>query len=124
MSDKFEYKYSAPTKDERKEIESIRSQYMPKTDRENKLELLRKLDFKVKNIPMILAMTFGIVGALIFGTGMTFFLEWGNLWFCGIPLCLIGIVPIVAAYPIYCKYLKKLKDKYRDQIIELTEELM
>ena len=32
MSEKFEYKYSAPTQRERKEVDSIRSQYLPKEE--------------------------------------------------------------------------------------------
>ena len=53
MGERFEYNYSAPTSEERQEIESIRNQYLPKNEVEIKLETLKKLDNKVKNIPLI-----------------------------------------------------------------------
>lgn len=124
MSDKFEYKYSAPTLEERKEIDSIRSQYLPKDKTMSKLERLRYLDYKVKNIPMILSLTFGIVGILLFGVGLTFFLEWNNLWFLGIPFGIFGTILIFLAYPIYSKLLRKYKSKYGKEIIELSNELL
>lgn len=124
MSKKFEYNYSAPTQKERQEIESIRNQYLPKSERESKVELLKRLDNKVKNIPMVTALTFGIVGSLIFGTGMAFFLEWTELWYVGIPFGLVGILITILAYPIYCYLLKKLKKKYSSEIIRLSNELI
>ena len=36
MSEKFKYEYSAPTMEERKEISSIRDQYLPKGEKEQK----------------------------------------------------------------------------------------
>ena len=41
MSDKFEYKYSAPSLSERQQIDSIRNQYLPKDKKEEKLEKLK-----------------------------------------------------------------------------------
>ena len=124
MSDKFEYKYSAPTLEERKEIDSIRSQYLPKDKTMTKIERLRYLDNKVKNIPMIYGLSFGIVGTLIFGLGMTFFLEWTNLWYIGIPFGLLGLLVIILAYPIYIKVLNNYKTKYSQEIIDLSNELL
>ncbi len=124
MSKKFEYNYSAPTQSEREEIESIRREYLPKNEREQKFELLKKLDSKVKNTPLILSLSLGVVGCLIFGTGMTFFLEWKSVWYVGIPFGIVGIILMILAYPIYKKTIKKLKEKYADEIIKLSNELM
>lgn len=124
MSGKFKYEYSAPTTEERKEIASIRWQYLPKGEKEQKLERLRYLDKKVKNIPLIIGLTEGIVGALIFGTGMCFFLEWINLWYIGIPFAIVGTILMLLTYPTYLKVSNKIKNKYKDEIISLSNELL
>ncbi|MBQ8909216.1 MAG: hypothetical protein IJY90_02915 [Clostridia bacterium] len=119
----FEFKYKAPTANERKEIESIRNSYLPKTKEEQDLETLRKLDWKVQNIPMLLGLTVGIVGILIFGLGLAMILEW-KLLVWGIVIDVISLPPIAAAYPLYKVYSKKMKDKYGKQIIELSDKLL
>lgn len=124
MSNKFEYKYTAPTIEERKEIDSIRSQYLPKDKSMTKIERLRYLDKKVKDFPLILSLCFGIIGTLIFGAGLTFFLEWSDYWYIGIPFSLIGVCLIALAYPIYKKSLLMQKKKYSAEIIELSNELL
>ena len=40
MNNKFNYTYSAPTEEERREIESIRNKYAPQEQTESKLEIL------------------------------------------------------------------------------------
>lgn len=124
MSNKFEYNYTAPTIEERKEIDRIRNQYLPHDKTMNKMERLRYLDNKVKTIPMILSLSFGVIGLLLFGTGLTFFLEWSSYWYIGIPFGIIGVVLIALAYPIYKKILTKQKSKYSAEIIELSNELL
>ena len=79
MSDKkFRYTYTAPTEEERREIESIRAAYR-KDVRSEKLERLRRLNARVKNAAMSVALTLGVLGLLVFGLGMTMILEWGIL---------------------------------------------
>lgn len=121
----FEYTYSAPTEQERKEIESIRRQYQaqPVSDREEKLNRLRKLDSFVKNSATTVALTLGLVGLLIFGLGMTMVLEW-ELYIWGVVVGAVGLTPIMIAYPVYNLMLNKNKEKYGEQIIMLTEELL
>ena len=65
----FQYTYSAPTQEERMEINSIRQQY-DNERMESKLDRLRKLDARVKTPAMAWALSLGIVGFLIFGGGM------------------------------------------------------
>ncbi len=124
MSDKFEYKYTAPTDQEKREIEAIKRQYVKVEEPTSKLERLRELDAKVKRMPTILALSLGIVGTLIFGTGMTFFLEWIKLWYIGIPLSIIGLILISLAMPVYKKMKEKNINQYRDEIISLSDSLL
>lgn len=119
----FEYKYVAPTSAERKEIEYIKNSYMPKSYSADKLIRLRKLDNKVRTIPTMVSLIFGIVGLLIFGVGITMVLEW-SLVVWGIVVGAIGVVPIALAYPMYIKADKILRDKYSDEIIKLSDELL
>ena len=45
MADKFEYKYNAPTQEEKDEINEILNNYLPKDEKKSKIELLRKINF-------------------------------------------------------------------------------
>lgn len=123
MGEKFEYKYSAPTQKERKEIDSIRSQYLPKEEIMTNIDRIKELDKKVKNPPMIVSLSFGVVGTLIFGLGLTCVLEW-SIILLGIILMAVGGVVLGVAYPIYNKLLNKLKKKYGPKIIELSNQIL
>ena len=123
MNDKFSYKYIAPTEEERKEIDSIRRQYAPQEKEETKLERLRRLDALVKNTAIIWSLVLGVLGTLIFGLGLTMILEWQILpW--GIVLMVIGSVPIAIAYPVYKWVLNKYKNRFGEEILRLSEELL
>lgn len=120
---KFEFTYTAPTERERKEVESLRKEYLPAEESTDKLMRLRKLDERVKTPPQILALSLGIVGTLIFGLGLTMILEWSMiLW--GTLLAAMGLIPLVLAYPAHKKLLKKLRDKHRAEILQLSEEIL
>ncbi len=123
MSNQFNFRYTAPSQEERKEIDSIRRQYAPQEKTETKLERLRRLDGLVKNTAVIWSLCLGVLGALIFGLGLTMILEW-NIWLWGIVLMAIGSVPMAVAYPIYRLVLNKGKAKYGDEILRLSEELL
>lgn len=123
MANKFEYKYKAPTQEERQEINNILNDYLPKNESNNKLDYLRKLDFKVKNIPMIVGLNLGIIGTLIFGLGLTCFLEW-NLIILGFIFSLLGMIVAVMAYPLYKVIYKRMKNRYSDEIIKISNELL
>lgn len=121
--DKFTYGYSAPTENERKRIEEIKRRYQSETKEENDFVKLKKLDDKVKKLPMIISLILGIVGTLIFGLGLTMILEW-EIWAWGIAVMLVGCIPIALAYPIYNLIFNKNKAKYSDEILELSEKLL
>ena len=123
MNNKFNYKYIAPTEEERKEIDSIRRQYTPQEKTETKLERLRRLDGLVKNTAIIWSLCLGVVGTLVFGLGLTMILEWSMLnW--GIFLMAVASIPMAFAYPVYKLTLNKGKAKYGDEILRLSEELL
>ena len=119
----FEYTYTAPTLEERKEIESIRNNYLNHSYTPTKLDKLRKINNKVKNIPLIVSLILGICGILIFGLGLTMMLEW-KIYIWAIVVAIIGLVPTISAYPVYLKTHKNLKNKYSDEILKLSEELL
>lgn len=121
--EKFEYTYTAPTKSEREEIEDIRKHYLKKTDSESKLERLKSLDNKVKNIPTVISLTVGIVGVLIFGLGLTMILEW-NIMIWGVVVCTMGCIVMIPAYFIFKSLKQKLTAKYKDEILTLSDELL
>lgn len=124
MSDnKFSYRYSAPTKDERREIEDIKRRYVIENDDKSDFDKLKDLDTKVKNPPLILSLTLGICGTLLFGLGLTMVLEWKML-LAGIIIMFVACVPVAAAYPVYNVFLKKNKEKYSDEIIKLSDNLL
>lgn len=119
----FEYKYVAPTSEERKEIESIRNNYIEKNKSMSKLEYLRKLDGKVKNIPVAMSLIFGILGSFVFGIGLAMIIEW-DLLIWGIVLGTIGFAWMILTYPFHLKVVNAIKDKYSEEIIKVSEELL
>ena len=126
MSNKFNYKYTAPTEDERREIDSIRRQYTPSDNgetSESKLQRLRRLDALVKNTAVIWSLCFGIVGVLIFGLGFSMILQW-NIIPWGVAVAVVGCAPMAIAYPVYKKILKIYKERYSEEILKLSEELL
>lgn len=123
MSNQFNYKYSAPTEEERREIDSIRRQYAPKEQTESKIERLRRLDALVKNTAIIWSLCLGVIGTLIFGLGLTLILEW-SVFPWGLVAMAVGSLPIIIAYPVYKSVLKKYKNRYGEEILRLSEELL
>ena len=116
----FTYNYSAARN---KEVESIRRKYMP--HEESKLETLKRLDCRVQNAGMIESLCLGIIGALVFGVGMCFFLDVfaGESWLTAI-LMICGVLLMIPAYPIYRKIASKTKTELTPEILRLSEEIM
>ena len=114
-NNQFEYSYRAPTQEQRQEIESIRSGYVSDSQ-EEKLACLRRLNRHVRNMPMVVSLTLGVVGVLVFGLGMSMVLAWNLLGG--------GIVPIALAAPAHNLILRHEKKKYGPQILRLSDELL
>lgn len=119
----FRYTYSAPTESERREIEAIQKQYAPANSADDKMARLRRLNARVRNISVCIGLSLGVVGLLLFGAGMSFTLAWDN-YLAGILTSVAGIAVMAAAKPIYKAVLKKCKNKYGEEILSLTRELL
>ena len=120
----FSYTYTALSESEKREVARIKERYTADNKSSaTKLDRLRSLDAKVRNGAMIIGITLGVVGVLVFGLGLTCVLEWG-LWVLGISLMVAGCVPIAVAYPVHNAVYKHNRNKYGDEIARLSEEIL
>ena len=105
--------------------ESIAKDYAPKES--SKLVALKKLDNKAKLPATIFTYTWGIVSALVFGTGMCLAMQeiGGGLagMVLGIVVGIVGMIGCGVNYPIYKKMLEKGKAKYAYEIVQLAREI-
>ena len=116
----FEYTYSS---ERQKEIEAIRRKYEPKT--EDKMEQLRKLDKDTEKKGTIAAIIVGVIGLLIFGTGLSMAMVWKEtLLVAGSMVGLLGMILMASALFVYKVVTKKQREKVAPQILALSEELM
>ena len=116
----FSYAYSAS---QQEEIARIRKKYM--AVEEDKMEQLRKLDRSVGEPGMIVSLAMGIIGTLIFGTGMCCTMVWAEQWFVqGIVIGIVGMILMIMAYPVYAHITKKRRAKLAAEIVKLTDELL
>ena len=105
--EKFNYSYSAK---QSAEVEKIRKKYAEPTEKEDKMEKLRRL---------------GIAGALLLGVGMCCTMVWADTLFVpGIVIGVVGIVCVAAAPAVYKRITKKRRKKLAPEILRLTDELM
>lgn len=121
----FHYTYSAA---QRQEVEAIRQKYLPQE--ENKLEKLRRLHHCPTRKAQAAALTLGIIGSLILGTGMSLCMtELGTLLGeLGMPVGILtgfgGLVLSALAWPVYKRVLKRERRRIAPEILRLSEELM
>jgi len=121
----FEYTYSAQRQ---KEVEAIRKKYLPKE--EDRMEDLRRLHGIPTQRAKVRSLFWGILGALILGTGMSLTMtELGSAlgefaMVLGIVVGLVGLVLVALAYPVYNRTLKKEREKIAPEILRLTDELL
>jgi uncharacterized membrane protein (DUF441 family) len=105
--------------------ESIAKEYAPKEH--SKIIALKKLDAKAKRPASIFAYTFGIVSALIAGTGMSLAMQVIGTtvasMIIGIVIGVIGFTLCGVNYVIYKKMLENGKKKYAYEIVELAREI-
>lgn len=108
---------------ENKVVEKIVNSY---TKKENtKLDELKALDSKVKKPALIFAYVLGSISALLLGFGMCVAMQviLADLMWLGIVVGVLGIVLCLLTYPIYKKILNLRKNKYREQILAISNEL-
>lgn len=119
----FRLDYSAPTDDERREIESIREKYLPQKESATKMDRLRALDAKITSTARAAALSLGVAGTLIFGLGMCMVLEW-SVVAGGVVVSVLGAAVAACAHPLHTFLLRRGKEKYGDEIIKLSGELL
>ena len=109
-------------------VEKIRSQY---TEQENtELDALKALDAKVKRPANVFGYTYGFVGAVIMGAGMSLVMtDIGTkigltaTLVPGIAVGVAGMGMVLTTYPIYRKILTSRKKKFAHQILELSDRI-
>jgi F0F1-type ATP synthase assembly protein I len=92
---------------------------------ESKLERLKKLDMRVQMAGTIESLCFGVVGVLVFGVGLCFFLDVfaGAAWLSALFM-IIGSLIMIPAYPIYRRIARETKTELTPEILRLSEEIM
>ena len=105
--------------------EAIAKDYAPKDN--SKIVALRKLDNKAKLPATIFTYSFGIISALIVGTGMSLAMQAIGSgivsMIAGIVIGIIGFILCGINYPIYKKMLERDKAKYAFEIVQLAREI-
>ena len=119
----FTYTYSAK---EQEEIKKIRDKYAPPTKEETSMEQLRRLDASATKGATVVSLIVGIIGALLLGVGMccTMVPGWEAYFIPGIAVGVVGIIGVIAAYPIYTHMVKRKREKLAPEIMRLSDELM
>ena len=126
----FNYTYSAK---QQEEIKAIRHKYVKPQKTEDKMTQLRRLDGAVTQKATVVSLIFGIIGALVMGSGMSLVMtdlyqkldmSHGEGMLVGVILGVVGIALVGLAYPIYNRIIVKERQKIAPQIICLTDELM
>lgn len=118
-TENFSYTYSAK---QQEEVQRIRQKYIP--NEEGKMDKLRKLDKSVEIPGMIVSITLGIIGTLLFGVGMTCTMVWTDYFVLGIVVGVVGIVLLAVCYPLYSMITRRRRKKLAPRILELSEELI
>ena len=116
-------------KDQEFMVQKIRTQYTEKES--TQLDALKALDAKVKRPVNVFAYVFGSISAIIMGSGMSLVMTdisqvvgIENPMVTGIVSGVVGMVLALINYPMYKKMLSSRKNKYADQILKLSDEIM
>ena len=115
-------------KDKEFVVEKIRSQY---TEQEHtELDDLKALDAKVKQPANVFGYTYGSIGAIVMGAGMSLvmtdigaMLGVTKAMVPGIVIGILGLAMVLTTYPIYKRILTSRKKKYSAQIMELSDRI-
>ena len=110
-------------------VQKIRTQYTEKQHTE--LDELKALDAKVKKPANVFGFTYGTIGAIVMGAGMSLVMtDIGSMlgltetMVPGIMIGIVGLIMSCTTYPIYKKILASRKRKYAGKILELSERVM
>lgn len=110
-------------------VQKIRTQYTEKEH--SQLDELKKLDKKVRKPANVFAYIFGIISAIIMGSGMSLvmtdigkFLGIEQTMAIGIVIGVVGMFFAIINYPVHKKVLASRRKKYADEIIALSDNIM
>lgn len=110
-------------------VQKIRTQYTEKEATE--LDALRTLDAKVKRPANVFAYTFGSIGAIVMGSGMSLVMtDIGSMlgmtetMIPGIVIGIVGMLMAIINYPIYKGILGARKKKYAGKIMDLSNKIL
>ncbi|MBQ2714989.1 MAG: dihydropteridine reductase [Clostridia bacterium] len=116
-------------KSEIEKVEKIKEKYVEREA--TKTEELKALNKKVSRPVQIFAYIFGAISALVFGAGMCLAMNlkelvayFGNTTFIGIGVGVVGMALCYINYPIYKKRLARRRNKYKKEIIALSDEIL
>ena len=116
-------------KDTEVAVEKILSQYMEAEYTE--LDALKALDAKVKRPANVFGYTYGSIGAIVMGAGMSLVMTdigamigMANTMIPGIAVGIVGMGMVLTTYPIYKRILTSRKKKYSAQIMEVSDRIM
>lgn len=121
----FHYTYSPQ---QQSQVENIRRKYLPKE--ESPMETLLRLDAIPGKKASAWSIALGILGALVMGTGMSLAMTelgeaLGSLaMVLGVIVGVVGMALAAMAYPLYCRVLRKERQRIAPQILTLSEKLM
>jgi hypothetical protein len=116
-------------KDQEFMVQKIRSQY---TEREHtELDALKALDAKAKKPAKVFGYTYGSIGTIVMGAGMSLvmtdigaMLGMTDTLLPGIVIGIVGLVMVLTSYPIHKRILNSRKKKYASKIMELSDRIM
>ena len=115
-------------KDKEFMIEKIRSQYTE--HQHDELDALKALDAKVKRPAKVFGFTWGTVGAIVMGSGMSLVMtELGSVLGMEAPLVpgiavgVAGMCMALTTWPLYKRILASRKKKFAAQIMELSDRM-
>ena len=127
----FNYTYSTKQRDE---VRAIRNKYTPSEPEEvDSITLLRNIDSEVTRKATVRALTTGVIGALLMGTGMSMLmtdisskagLDSGISLLIGIAIGMVGLLIMCVTYPLYNHILERERARVADEVIRLSDELL
>ena len=110
-------------------VQKIRTQYTEKQHTE--LDALKALDAKVKRPANVFGYTYGSIGAIVMGAGMSLVMTdigaiigLASVMVPGIAIGVVGMGMTLSTYPIYKKILNGRKKKYAPEILKLSEKIV
>ncbi len=111
------------TNAEIKYVNQVQAQYAPKGS--GKLDELKALNKKVNRPANIFAYTFGTVGALVLGGGMSLAMEvLAGGMLLGVGIGVVGLAMVSLNYFFHKTILKSRRKKYAAQILTLSDQLL